>query len=116
MTGLVAPPPLAHGDVGDEGRGESGAGAFLGRQGIWSRRIQGEHLAAGPQRKSQAFDYRGGANPAAVWGGGDQVAFPVDRIQMGGVPNVGMTESEVFDRTGPDAECTRLSAATSTVA
>ena len=90
--------------AGDQGRGEGGARAFMGGQGIRPRRIQVEHLAAGPEGNPQALDDRRGANPATAWGGGDHVALAVNGIEMGSITDVGMPESEVPDRPGPDAE------------
>src|SRR5262245_47965793 len=76
----------------------------MGRQGIRTLGVQVEHLTAGPEGKPQALNNRRSANPAAAGGGRDHVALPVDGIQVGGVTDVSMPESEVPDGSGPDAE------------
>ena len=71
----------------------------MGRAGV-----EVEHLPTGAHGEAEALHDRRGADPAAAWGGRDHVALAVDRVQVSGVPHVGVAQAEVADFAGADSE------------
>ncbi len=86
-----------------------GARALAGRQAAREARLEPEHLRAGVEREAQFRDHRRRLRPAARRRRGDDVAVPVDHVEMHGVAGL-ERRCEVHHRRLADADARRFAA------